>query len=132
MSSTAPPIYSNAMISVTCTRHPQDRLEVNVEFDLKGVVVQEPPRQMRDQIGGAYLAYDMYVDAARTRLWGDGAASGTEFFTGGCFLDERNRVCTIPFMLYGTVFGQQAAVPPGSFLGAVVSRVEYRFIGCQP
>jgi len=131
MSSTAPPIYSNGLISVTCTRHPQDRLRVNVEFDLKGVVVQEPPRQMRDQIGGAFLAYDMYVDAARTRIWGDGSP-GTEVFTGVCYLDEKNRVCTLPFVLYGKVNGQQAAIPPGPFLGAVVSRVEYRFLNCQP
>ena len=132
MNSTAPPIYGNSTISVTCTRHPQDRLSVEVPFDLKGVVAQESPLQMRNQIGGAYLAYDMYVDAARTRLWGDGVAPGTEFFTSACFLDERNRVCTIPFVLYGRVFGQQALIPPGPFLGAVVSRLEFRFANCQP
>ena len=131
MNSTSPPIYGNSTISVTCTRHPQDRLSVNVYFDLKGVIVQQPPRQMRDQIGGAYLAYDMYVDAARTRLWGDGSP-GTEFFSNSCFLDEKNRVCTIPFVLYGRVNGQQAAIPPGPFIGAVVSRVEYRFLNCRP
>jgi spore coat protein U-like protein len=132
MNQTTPPIYGNAMISVTCTRHPQDRLEVSVEFDLKGVVVQQPPRQMRDQIGGAYLAYDMYLDAARTRLWGDGVSAGTEFFTGYCFLDERNRVCTVPFVLYGKVNGQQAVVPPGPYLGAVPARLEFRFGACIP
>ena len=131
MNSTAPPVNSNSTISVTCTRHPQDRLSVDVQFDLKGVIVQEPPRQMRDQIGGAYLAYDMYVDAARTRLWGDGTQA-TEFFSGTCLLDEKNRVCTIPFVLYGKVNGQQSVVPPGPFLGAVVSRLEYRFTGCIP
>jgi spore coat protein U-like protein len=132
MSSATPPINGNATISVTCTRHPQDRLEVQVEFDLKAVTVQEYPRQMRDQIGGAYLAYDMFVDPARTRLWGDGVYQGTEFLSGVCHLDERNRVCTVPFLLYGQVLGRQDLIPPGPFLGAVIARVEYRFIACIP
>ena len=131
MSSSAPPVQTNGTISVTCTRHPQDRLSVQVLFDLKGVMVQIPPRSMRDQIGGAYLAYDMYIDAARTRIWGDGT-QGSEFFTSRCLLDERNRVCTLPFVLYGRVNGAQSAIPPGPFLGAVVSRLEYRFTSCQP
>lgn len=130
MSSTAPPIHSNATISVTCARHPQDRLSVDVAFELKGLP-PAPHRQMRNQIGGAYLGYDMYVDAARTRFWGDGT-QGTEFFSGRCLLDERNRVCTIPFVLYGKVHGQQELIPPGPFLGAVVSRVEYQFLDCRP
>jgi spore coat protein U-like protein len=131
MSQDAPPIHSNGTIAVTCTRHPQDKLAVDVTFELKGVVVQEFPRQMRD-IGatGTTLAYDMYIDPARTRLWGDGN-QGTAFFEGTCFLDERNRVCTLPFLLYGTVFGGQSAIPPGQFTGAIVSRLEYRFLGCS-
>lgn len=132
MNSTTPPIYGNTIISVTCTRHPQDRLELQVEFDLWAETVQEPPRQMRDQIGGAYLAYDMYIDPARTRLWGSGVASGTFPLQGVCLLDERNRVCTVPFTLYGKVYGQQDLIPPGPFLGAIVSRLDYRFLSCQP
>jgi spore coat protein U-like protein len=131
MSAAAPPVHTNGTISVTCSRLPQDRLRVEVQFELKGVVAQEPPRSMRDQIGGAYLAYDLYVDAARTRFWGDGAA-GSDFFSAACFLDEKNRACTIPFVLYGKVNGQQVRVPPGPYLGAVVSRLEYRFANCQP
>ena len=131
MNSTAPPVYGNSTISVTCTRRPQDGLRVDVQFELWGEIVDQPPRQMRDQIGGAYLAYDMYIDPARTRLWGS-REIGAFPLAGGCFLDDRNRVCTIPFMLYGRVEGQQQTVPPGKFLGAVVSRLEYQFVNCQP
>ena len=130
MSSTAPPIHGHNTISVTCTRHPQDRLSVEVLFELKGLPAQ-PDRQMRDQIGGAYLRYNMFVDPARTRYWGDGS-QGTATFQGVCFLDEKNRVCTIPFVLYGRVDGQQSPIPPGPFLGALVSRLEYSFGNCQP
>ena len=132
MSSTAPPVYTNSAISVTCIRHPQDRLSVEVVFDLWGEIVNAPPRAMRDQIGGAVLTYDVYVDAARTRLWGSGQYAGTFPFQGACVLDDRNRVCTIPFVLYGTVFGGQLGITPGPFLGTVVSRLEYQFVNCRP
>jgi spore coat protein U-like protein len=132
MSQSASPIRATNTISVTCTRHPQDRLEVNVDFVLKAVVPDAPPRYMRDPTFRSYLAYDMYVDPGRTRIWGDGVTAGTETFIGNCLLDERNKVCTIPFVLYGNVPGQQPGVPPGQFLGAVIARVEYRFIACIP
>ena len=90
-----------------------------------------PPRYMRDGKLGAYLAYDMYVDAARTRLWGDGIASGTFVLEGQCSLDDRNRVCTLAFPLYGRVNGHQQQVPPGQFLGAVAARLDYQFAACK-
>lgn len=132
MSQSAPPVHSNAAISVTCTRSAVSGLSVDVPFELKGVVVQDFPRQMRD-IGatGTTLAYDMYIDPARTRLWGDGTA-GTFPLQGNCVLDDRNRVCTIPFLLYGTVFGGQPSTPSGQFFGAIVSRLEYSFNNCRP
>ena len=128
MNSTAPPVYSNATISVTCTRHPQDRLSVDVPFELKALP-PEPNRFMRDP-ALAYLRYFMYVDAARTRYWGDGT-QGTFTFTGTCLLDERNRVCTLVFPLYGKVEGGQLALP-GQWIGSVVSRLEYSFTACTP
>ena len=65
------------------------------------------------------MAYDMYIDPARTRLWGRRRATGTFPLQGACFLDDRNRVCTIAFLLYGTVHGGQQQVPPGKCLGAI-------------
>jgi spore coat protein U-like protein len=128
MSPSAPPIYSNATISVTCTRHPQDRLSVDVPFELKALP-PDPSRYMRDQDLG-YLRYYMYVDPARTRPWADGT-NGTFTFQGVCFLDERNRACTIVFPLYGKVDGGQSALP-GQWLGALVNRLEYQFQNCRP
>ena len=130
MSAASPPIDSVATISVTCTRHPQDRLSVDVEFELKALPA-EPNHFMRDEVGGAYLRYHMYVDAARTRYWGDGT-QGTFTFSSTCLLDEKNRVCTLPFLLYARVAGNQQLVPNGQFLGSLVSRVEYRFLNCRP
>jgi spore coat protein U-like protein len=128
MSSDSPPIHTSGTISVTCTRVAQEGLSVDVEFELKGLP-PEPTRQMRDQIGGGYLRYFMFVDPARTRYWGDGS-QGTSTFQSTCLLDNRNRVCTIPFLLYGRVDGGQVVLP-GQWLGAVVSRLEYRFLNCR-
>jgi spore coat protein U-like protein len=131
MNSTTPPIYGNAIISVTCTRHPQDRLSVEVGFELWAETIQSPPRQMRDAIGGAYLAYDIYIDPARTRPWGS-EVTGQFPLQGGCALDERNRVCTIAFPLYGKVYGQQDLVRPNPYLGAIVAKLDYFFTACIP
>ena len=125
----SPPVLTTSTISVTCTRHPQDRLEVTVNLELKALVPDAPPRYMRDG-GGGYLAYDLYLDPARTRIFGDGT-NGTFTISAGCLLDERNRVCTVAFPLYGKA--QAVEQPrPGQWLGAVVTRVEYSFAGCIP
>ena len=131
MSGSAPPVYSNASISVTCTRAAVDGLRVDVGFELFGQIVNEPPRAMRD-IGdsGLTVAYDMYIDPARTKLWGSGH-SGSFPLEGACSLDDRNRVCTIPFLLYGTVLGGQTLVPPGKFQGAIVTTLNYTFLDCR-
>jgi spore coat protein U-like protein len=129
MSPDAPPIQSNATISVTCTQR-EEGYDVDVFFQLKALP-PAPARQMRDRIGGAYLRYDMFVDAGRTRYWGDGESHGTAVFEGELFLNDRNRVGTLAFLLYGRVDGAQSLIPPGQFLGAVVTRVDYEF-ACQP
>jgi spore coat protein U-like protein len=129
MTAETAPINGTALISVTCTRHPRNGLSVDVPFDLFPVTPDGPPRYMRDTPGGAYLAYDMYIDPARTRLWGDGS-NGTETLGGTCFLNEKNRVCTLPFTIYGRVPGGQSQTPPGPYLGAIIARVDYSFTGC--
>ena len=131
MSPTAPPIDAIATISVTCTRHPQDRLSLEVHFNLWAETVQSPPRQMRDEAGGAYLAYDMYIDPARTKLWGSGVAADTFPLESDCLLNEHNRVCTIAFPLYGRVHGNQHQVRANPYIGALITRLEYRFVACM-
>ncbi len=123
MSTTAPPVNAHATISVTCTRTTLNGLDVEVPFELQGLPPQ-PARQMRDAVGGGYLRYDMFTDAARTRYWGDGN-NGTFTIAGTLLLNDRNRVGTLVFPLYGRVDGGQQAIRPGQWLGAVVTRVQY-------
>ena len=69
-----------------------------------------PARQMRDNKLN-FLRYDMFVDPARTRYWGDGISHGTFTFQGHSLLDDRNRVGTLAHVVYGRVDGAQHAHP---------------------
>ena len=122
MTSTSPPINGSNTISVTCTRSARDGLSVQVDYNLQAIP-PAPARQMRDN-DLLYLAYDMYVDPARTRYWGDGSQS-TFTFQGTLVLDDRNRVGTLAHLVYGKVHGAQTPTPPGQWLGLVVGRLEY-------
>jgi len=126
MTTTAPPINGFNTISVTCTRAQRDGLNVSVQYLLKAVPA-EPARQMRDS-HLAFLHYEMYVDPARTRYWGDGLNFGTSTFQGELHLDDRNRVGTLAHVVYGRVVGGQPLVLPGQWLGLVGVRLEYNAI----
>jgi spore coat protein U-like protein len=123
MTSASPPINGTNTISVTCTRAARDGLNVQVDYNLQAIP-PAPARQMRDN-NLLYLAYDMFVDAARTRYWGDGISHGTFTFQGTLHLDDRNRVGTLAHVVYGKVQGAQGLTPPGQWLGLVVGRLEY-------
>lgn len=125
MSSSAAPVNATATISVTCTRAPIDNLSVTVEFELQALPI-EPGRVMRHRFEGDwdYLRYNMFVDASHLRFWGDGSA-GTATLQGTLTLDDRNRVGTLAFPIFGRVEGAQPLILPGQWLGAVVTRVRY-------
>lgn len=123
MTQNSPPINGTNTVSVTCTRAQRDGLNVHVQYNLLAIPA-EPARQMRDsQLN--FLRYSMFVDAARTRYWGDGYSYGTFTFQGELFLDDRNRVSTLAHLVYGRVDGAQSLTPPGQWLGLVGLRLEY-------
>jgi spore coat protein U-like protein len=124
MSQIAPPINGTATVSVTCTRAQRDGLEVDVRYELQALPA-EPARQMRDQVGGFYLRYYMFVDPGRTRYWGDGVTYGSAVFQGEFNLNDRNRVGTLVHVVYGRVDGAQPLVPAGPYLGTVLGRLNY-------
>lgn len=122
MNSTAPPIYGNNTVSVTCTRAQRDHLRVTVSYALAAIPPQ-PARQMRDDELRS-LQYDMFLDPARTRYWGDGS-QGTFPIVDSLELDDKNRVGTRFHVIYGRVDGQQQNAPPGQWLGLVLGRLDY-------
>jgi spore coat protein U-like protein len=127
MSPNSPATNAQATISVTCTRAPRDGLDVEVHFEL----VPQPPdpaRQMRNvrggQVGTQFLRYELFVDPGRTRYWGDGT-NGTLAYPGTLLLNDRNRVGTLAFPIFGRVDGGQLFITPDQWLGAVVAQVRY-------
>lgn len=120
------PINSHNTVSVTCARSPRanDR-DVTVSFTLKAEPA-EPSRAMQDRtnLDYEYVRYFLYLDSARTVHWGDGYQYGTQAITGTIYLDNRNVIGTLAFVIYGTVDGAQA-VTPGPKLGAVLNRLQY-------
>jgi spore coat protein U-like protein len=128
MSPSSPAINGHNTVSVTCTRSPRaDGFDVQVFFQLKAVPA-DPARYMRDS-HLEYLRYFMYVDSARLRYWGDGT-QGTSVFEGTLFLDNRNRVGTLAYPVYGRVDAGQLVLP-GQWLGATVTRLEYKIGACN-
>jgi spore coat protein U-like protein len=123
MTPNSPAINGTNTISVTCTRASLDGLNVTVDYNLQAIP-PNPARQMRDnQLN--FLRYDVFIDPARTKYWGDGFSFGTFTFQGTLFLDDRNRVGTLAHVVYGKIDGAQSLTPPGQWLGMVPGRLEY-------
>ncbi len=66
-------------------------------------------RQLKN--GTSTLLYSLYVDAARTVLWGDGTG-GSSAFTAS----DRNGTATI----YGRIFARQTSVRAGAYTDSIV------------
>lgn len=126
MNPEAPPVYGHNTVSVTCTRAPVDGISVTVSYDVRAVP-PAPTRQMRNT-DGDFLSFDMFLDPARTRLWGDGN-NGTFLIHDEILLDDRNRVGTRFHLLFGKVNGAQL-VRPSQMLGLVGATVDYR-VNCR-
>ena len=122
MSPSAPAINGHNTISVTCTRAQQaNNRDVQVNFVLQAVPA-DPTRYMRDSHLG-YLRYTMYVDAARTRAWGDG--SGSTFVFRGCSFSTTGTE-SVPSPFRCTAKWTPGKPPlPGQWLGLVATRLEY-------
>ena len=131
MSQTAPPVYSNATISVTCTRHPQDGYSVDVHLRAEGAAPRTGSPDARSDRRRLF-------EIRHVRRSGADALSGATGSPGhvpvrGRLLPRRQQQSRHPRLSALRQGGRRAAlVPPGPFLGAVVSRVEYRFAGCIP
>jgi spore coat protein U-like protein len=69
-------------------------------------------RQMRH--GGARLAYQLYADAARTTVWGNGS--------GGTIVEHGD--CDHSFPVYGRIPARQL-VTPGAYLDTIVVTVTF-------
>lgn len=68
--------------------------------------------------GSAALSYQLYNNAGRTVVWGDGSA-GTGVVSGGCYI-----VCNTTFTIYGLIPALQV-VSPGTYFDTIVATVTF-------
>lgn len=114
------PNDSSGNITVTCSYvAPGAATAVNFEASLSaGASGSYTPRQMAS--GPGRLDYNLFLDAARSSIWGDGL-SGTGIATGelrvGPGVGNGTRSAQLP--LYGRVPAQQA-VPMGTYSDTIV------------
>jgi spore coat protein U-like protein len=80
------------------------------------------PRRMSS--GSNRLNYNLYMDAARTVVWGDGTGATSNFvgsFTGAVIGNAGER----DFTIYGRIPAGQITAVPGSYTDTVTVRVDY-------
>lgn len=76
----------------------------------------------RTMSGGSYnLSYNLYTNAGRSSIWGDGSG-GTSIVTDGYLLGLLTTVRNYP--VYGRIFAGQN-VPPGLYSDTIVVTVNY-------
>jgi spore coat protein U-like protein len=101
------PLDSNGEIDVSCTGPTSIQIVLG-----RGLSAHESPREMTGP-RGLSLAYNLFMDAARTVAWGDGS-EGTQTFMGTVMAGQ-----TLRLPVFGRVFALQA-LPPGNYLDQIV------------
>ena len=123
--SLATPNDSTGDVTVTCTYVPPGGATgVNIQASLSpGVSGSYSPRQMA--FGPARLNYNLFLDAARTSIWGNGLSGtgiATASFTVGPGVGNGTRSAQFP--VYGRVPAQQV-VGMGAYSDTIVVTVTF-------
>jgi spore coat protein U-like protein len=104
------PLDSVATITYSCTA-PATAPTMSIS---RGGATSFLPRQMLN--GASALNYNLYLDAARTQIWGDGSA-GTSTYS--CSMGSGLSVS-----VYGRIFAQQN-LPVGSYSDSLVVTITF-------
>jgi spore coat protein U-like protein len=105
------PADSTATITYTCSG-PATTPTLSIGT---GVAASFSPRRIKS--GSNAISYNLYVDAARTSVWGDGTA-GTS--TVACAMGSG-----LTATVYGRIFAGQTSARAGSYLDSVVVTVNF-------
>lgn len=110
-------VDSSGLVSISCAAMAQ-----SVTYALKldgGSSTSVNARSMPRAGGGSSMGYNVYTDAARTVIWGDGTNgatfSGTVSAGGG----------TVEHTFYGRIPAGQSTVKPGTYSDQLVITLEY-------
>lgn len=104
------------ILSLTCVPDPLLGLAVSYDVEIGPGTGNGGSFNPRRLLGAGSLDYNLYVDPARTLIWGDGTSS-TQSLSGNCV-----GVCALN--VYGRIPGGQA-IPAGQYSDDVVITVEF-------
>jgi spore coat protein U-like protein len=109
------PLDSTSTVQVTCTsdRPPAVTYEIRLDTGQAGSFA---PRIMTN--GVSQLTYNLYIDAARSAVWGDGTG-GTAVVTADYNLTPPGSTQTDSYTVYGRVPAGQV-VTVGSYLDTII------------
>jgi spore coat protein U domain-containing protein, fimbrial subunit CupE1/2/3/6 len=99
-------------VTFNCT----DNANITIKLDKGGAATFNPRRLLN---GSVQLNYNLYTDAARTTIWGDGSG-GTSFYSNPSTPQNQNVTVTV----YGRIPARQD-VSAGSYANAVVATVNW-------
>lgn len=111
------PRDSTGSVTVSCDQNPP--LDLTITIGPSGTTGAYQPRSMRSTIGTDRLNYNLYTDASRNVVWGDGTAGTTAVIVRRV---NRNRVQTATIYAR-TPPGQD--VPPGVYADTLVVTILY-------
>ena len=121
MTGSTDPIFAQGSITVNCQKTLPQGTPVIVTFDLSGLPPSDPRQLASGQ--GAQLDYAIYLDATRTRVWGDGTR-GTEAIIDSLTMQGGTRDASKTYLLYGRVSAGQPATE-GSYFNAINAEMRY-------
>lgn len=108
------PLDSTGTIQVTCTSQTPPRVTYEVQLD-PGQAGSFLPRAMAS--GASQLTYNLYIDAARSAVWGDGTGS-TAVVTADYNLTPPGSTQTDTYTVYGRIPAGQV-VTVGNYLDTI-------------
>jgi spore coat protein U-like protein len=112
------PLDTTGTVSVSChtPAHKTIPMEVTISSGFSGGF---NPRRMRRGTGSDRMDYYLFINASRTRIWGDGS-NGTTFFRGNI---HRDSPLSLP--VYGRVPAHQNNLRAGSYSDSLVVTVSW-------
>ena len=108
------PLDSTGAIQVTCTSQSPPRVTYEIQLD-PGQAGSYMPRAMAG--GASQLVYNLYIDAARSAVWGDGSG-GTGVVTADYNLTPPGSTQTDTYTVYGRVPAGQV-VSVGNYMDTI-------------
>jgi spore coat protein U-like protein len=110
----AAPLDTLGQVIFRCGNNDHD---VSISLDRGGAPTFNPRRMLN---GGNTLNYNLYLDAARTVIWGDGSAGTQNFFVHNP--QANNRDISVP--IYGRIpAGQEASV--GNYSNTLTATINF-------